>query len=364
MDIKLQLPYKIVSYLKRLKIEYDQHENEFFSKIVISAKVFVRRPPRTYEDNFDFNNTYYRYGYDIVFFFPDFIMEEINLGKEKSYRKQILTDLEKCKDVKNEFFENVFFNCENEDDEEYRQAVSITDHPQIDPGTLDIWKPDWIRLFISHRDDHKKKARELADALEDYGISSFVAHDSIEPMTTWREEILKGLETMESMLTFITDDFHESEWTDQEIGFALARNVPILSLKLEGSDPTGFIGGEQALRGTLDHPANSALQIYELLRERLNNGDRLQSALIASFVESPDFNRTKKRFDQLNKVVNNLSEGEVKRIIDGFRENKQLYSCWYLTNEHKRLLNFLRRTTGKGYVIKNHRTISYENENW
>ena len=98
--------------MKRLRIEYDQHENQLFSKIVNSAKVFVRTPPRTYADDFDFNNTYYRYGYEIVFFLPTSIMEEIPLSDEKYYCKDILKSLEKCKDVEDEFFDNVFFTCE------------------------------------------------------------------------------------------------------------------------------------------------------------------------------------------------------------------------------------------------------------
>ena len=250
----------------------------------------------------------------------------------------------------------------NEDDEEYKHAVSITDRPQIDPRTLDIWKPGQIRLFISHRDNHKEKARELADTLEDYGISSFVAHDAIEPMTTWKAEILKGLQTMECMLIFITDNFHKSVWVNQEIGFALARNVPILSLKLENFDPKGFVASEQALRGELKYPADSALQIYKLLGEKLNNRSRLQSALITAFVESDDFGETKKRFDLLNKAIDNLSEEETNRIIDGFRENEYLYKAFYLINHHQRLVYFLERTTGKKYVIKKRKIASYEDE--
>ena len=355
--MKLHLPYKIISYLKRLKIEYDQYENEFFSKIVNSAKVFIRKPPKVYE-----NFGQCRYGYDAVFFLPTYVMEEMSLQQERYYRKEILKDLEKCKDVEDEFFENVFFTCEDENDEEYRQAASLADRSQIDPETLDIWKPGKIRLFISHRDNHKKKARELADALEDYGIYSFVAHDAIGPMTTWEAEILKGLETMESMLTFITDDFRKSVWANQEIGFALARNVPILSLKLEKTDPEGFLGSEQALRGSLEHPADSAPQIYKLLGEKLNNLDRLQGALITAFIESAGFEEAKARFNRLNKTVDSLSEEEVKRIIDGFRENDQLYDAWYLRNQYNRLVDFLGRTTGKNYVIKKRGIISYESE--
>ena len=198
--------------------------------------------------------------------------------------------------------------------------------------------------------------------MENYGISSFVAHDAIGPMNTWKAEILKGLQTMESMLVFITDDFHESVWANQEIGFALARNVPILSLKLEGSDPRGFIASEQALRGELEHPADSALQIYRLLGERLNNGSRLQGALITAFLESRDFDETRKRFNLLEKATDSLSEEEVERIIDGFGKNNQLYNSWYLKNQYQRLVSFLERTTGKEYIIEKRRITSYENE--
>ena len=345
MDIKLQLPNKIVSYLRRLKIEYDQREDEFFSNIVGSAKVFVREPSIIYGD---FGGV--RHDYDIVFFLPVSVMEEIDLRKQKSYREEIRKDLERCKDIEDEFFENVFFSCENENDEECRQAVSLNERPRVDPETLNIWKPGLVRLFISHRATHKKEARELADALEAYGISSFVAHEAIEPMATWKDEILKGLETMESMLTFITDDFHESVWANQEIGFALARDVPILSLKLENSDPEGFIASEQALRGTLKNPAGSAPQVYKLLQKKLRNKSLMQSALITVFVEPPSWYDTQGRFDRLNDFVETLSEEEVERIIQGFKNNSQLNACYYLT-DHNRLINFLERTTGKEYSI-------------
>ena len=356
MDIELQLPYKIVSYLRRLKIEYNQYENGIFSNIVGSAKVFIRKPPTTYE-----NFGVYSYGYEVVFFLPASIMEEIDLEKESSYRKEILEDLEKCKDVKDEFFENVFFACENENDEEYRQAVSLTDRPQVDLETLDIWKPELVRLFICHRDKHKKEARELADALEAYGISSFVAHDAIGSMTEWQAEIMKGLETMEIMLTFITDDFHKSVWTNQEIGFALARNIPILSLKLQNTDPKGFVSGKQALKGNFERPSDSVPEIYRLLQKKLNNKKRMQGALITALVESPSWDDTRDRFDRLNKVVETLSEEEVERIIDGYKKNNQLHHAMYLNNKHKRLKHFLERTTGKKYVIKRN-TISCKGE--
>src|SRR3989338_10334905 len=51
---------------------------------------------------------------------------------------------------------------------------------------------------------------------------------------------------MEAFVALMTEDFHESDWTDQEVGCAFGRGVPIIAIKL-GRDPYGFIGKFQAL---------------------------------------------------------------------------------------------------------------------
>ena len=217
----------------------------------------------------------------------------------------------------------------------------------------EIWKSGMVKLFISHRDTHKGKANELARALEPYGLSSFVAHDTIEPMTQWQAEIRKGLETMDIMLAFVTDDFHESPWTNQEIGFALGRDIPVLALKLQQTDPGGFLGHEQALRGSLDAPAESARDVC-----RLVDGAMGQSRLIGAFVASREFNETIKRFARMEEVIERLSDDDVAQIRDGFAANSQLYGCGYLTNPpRQRLRHFLEGRTKKDYRI-NGRIIS------
>jgi hypothetical protein len=156
---------------------------------------------------------------------------------------------------------------------------------------------------------------------------------------------------MEIMLAFVTDDFHDSTWTNQELGFALGRNVPVVSLKLQRRDPSGFIGNLQALRGRLDNPAASAPDIYKLLAEKLGNGRRLQSALISAFVQSPNFMETKLRFDRMAGVVHSLSDEEVDQIARGFEANDQLHKAGHLISKYERLRCFLEQTTGRRYVV-------------
>ncbi len=346
MTNKFLLPSKIRTYLKRLQVQYESPGFHVHLEIISSARFFVRED--SFED-YGFNDN--TVGHTVLFFLPLSVLRKhkIDLGEESNYRETIKTDLNECAhDVRNEFFDEVSFSVEEDSDPEYQKSFTLAGRTPIDPDTLSIWRPDRIRLFISHRDRHKAAARKLADALEPYGISAFVAHDTIEPMSTWQEEIIKGLETMEVMLAFITDDFHDSSWTNQEVGFAHARNIPVVSLKLQAKDPEGFISNQQALRGDLNKPTMSIPELYKVLAEKLDNKGRLQGALITAFVESSSFVETIERFNRLDEVANDISEDEVLRIIDGFAKNDQLHGCGYL-NSH--LCNFLKRRTGRDYVI-------------
>jgi hypothetical protein len=114
-----------------------------------------------------------------------------------------------------------------------------------------VWPDEGFRLFLSHKSEEKKETAKLKEALSRYGIICFVAHEDIHPTTQWQDEIENALATMDGLVALMTEKFHDSQWTDQEIGYAFARNVPIIAVRL-GSDPYGFIGKFQALSTTWD----------------------------------------------------------------------------------------------------------------
>lgn len=103
-----------------------------------------------------------------------------------------------------------------------------------------------FKVFISHISKDKDKAVRLKDCLSVYAIDGFVAHQDIHPTLEWQEEIERALRTMDAFIAIHTVGFFKSIWTQQEIGFAVARDVKIISLKM-GEDPTGFISKHQAL---------------------------------------------------------------------------------------------------------------------
>jgi hypothetical protein len=109
------------------------------------------------------------------------------------------------------------------------------------------WKnTSLFRIFISHISKDKDKAMRLKECLAPYGISGFVAHEDIHPTLEWQNEIERALFAMDAFIAIHTPGFSASYWTQQEIGFAVARSVKIISFKM-GEDPTGFISKHQAM---------------------------------------------------------------------------------------------------------------------
>jgi hypothetical protein len=342
------LPSKVNVYLQRLLLEYERSGQKALTEMLRNARLSVI-PEAHYYDDYDAGS----YGHDIHFFLAAETIQRIPLKKQRELGEEICQDLNECaRSVQGEYFREVVLELEDENDPLFQSSTGSFRQPPPDPDSLKIWKTGYVRLFISHKDSHKIEAKSLADSLEEYGVSTFVAHDNIEPMSTWQGEIEKALATMEIMLAFVTDDFHDGFWTNQEIGYALGKQIPIIPVKLERADPMGFIGKVQALRGRLDDPQASASAVFDVIGDKLGQRTRLQRALIAAFTTSPDFNETIRRFKRLDSSVQSLTNEEFAEIAEGFAVNNQLHNCGYLVNQSEGLQKFLTRCMGKAVHIE------------
>ena len=139
-----------------------------------------------------------------------------------------------------------------------------------------IWvKCKKFRLFVSHISKDKDKAMRLKETLASHKISAFVAHEDIEPTLIWQDEIERGLYAMDAMVTVHTPGFSLSHWTQQEIGFALGRNVKIISLRM-GEDPSGFLSKQQALSRRNRKAEKISEEIVKLLKEDSRTAEKLK----------------------------------------------------------------------------------------
>lgn len=233
------------------------------------------------------------------------------------------------------------------------QESPDNNNTQSESGRL--WRQATIRLFISHLAAVKGNVHRLSTSLDWYGISSFVAHDKIEPDEDWQEEIKLALQSMDAMLVYITDGFFDSVWTNQEIGYALARGVPIVSIKMGTQDPIGFISKRQAINGMGKDLSVNALQIKSTLRKKLRNSPRYRKYALSRFNNAGSFDEAGEAFEDI-KPLPTITNQTIESLIKSFNSNSQLNDCYKLTDNHN-FLNWLNEISSTEYVIKREKIV-------
>ena len=79
-------------------------------------------------------------------------------------------------------------------------------------------------------------------------------------------QIETALATCDALVALLLENFHASNWTDQEIGFAMGRGVPVYSVRF-GQDPYGFIGRFQTFNGNQKVAAALSRELFDAYRK-------------------------------------------------------------------------------------------------
>lgn len=186
-----------------------------------------------------------------------------------------------------------------------------------------IWTEGLFRLFLSHVAAHKVQVSGLKKALGAYGITAFVAHEDVVPSLEWQNEIELALRTMHGMVALLTADFHASNWTDQEIGFALGRNILVVPVRL-GADPYGFIGKVQGLPGSMGSPHLLAELIFNILITKPSTQTNMRKGVVLAFAASQSFIAAISLSKKLS-ALQHFTEDEKAILRQACKENDQVY---------------------------------------
>jgi hypothetical protein len=192
-----------------------------------------------------------------------------------------------------------------------------------------------FRLFVSHLASERKLAGQLQEALLLYGISAFVAHNDIEPTLEWQSQIEAALATADSLVALLHPKFHESKWTDQEIGFAMGHGLPVFAVRF-GQDPYGFIGRFQAFKGGKKTPAELAEELFDAYRKNKQTQKRMGEVLVTLFEESNSFSYAKRRIGYLEELEV-WDASFVPRIKSAVKSNSQVSGSWGVPEQVKEL---------------------------
>jgi nucleoside 2-deoxyribosyltransferase len=205
--------------------------------------------------------------------------------------------------------------------------------PGVEPP---FWRKDMLRLFISHIAVHRAFAGELQEALLRYGISSFVAHNDIEPTSEWQTQIETALATCDALLALLHEDFHASNWTDQEIGFAMGRGVPSFAVRL-GQTPYGFIGRFQAFNGNGKAVPALARELFDCYRKHKQTAVKMSGAIVSQFEVSDSFAVAKERMGYLEELEI-WDPSFAGRITSAVNINSQIEGSWGVPERVQKLV--------------------------
>lgn len=330
-EVKFEIPDKIEGTLAFLSNRYGEQGKQELKKILVNSTYRIELG-YTY-DNWNGGT----WGHAIYFSIPTNLYNEIFdfIGEASS---EICDNMNKILSTETEHMAKVTLTLKEDYDLDWREnsgslltstSASIQNSKE---KLLRIWKnPSFLRLFISHKETIKTKAKELKDAFEYFGVSCFVAHEDIVPTLVWQPEIENALFSMDAILVLLTPDFKDSDWTGQEVGVAIGRQVPIISVRL-GMDPFGFFGKYQALPFRNTQPIkNLAHSIYDLLWGNQILKQRLVDSLVSRFETSESFNQSNELMDYLERI-DYASPEIIKRLSNAKESNVQVRNAFEVRN--------------------------------
>lgn len=150
---------------------------------------------------------------------------------------------------------------------------------------------------------------------------------------------------MDAFVALLTDGFHDSLWTDQEVGFAVARAVPIIAVRL-GRDPYGFIGRFQALSCGWDA---APAELAKLLMPH----PKMLNAYLTAVHDCSSFDRGN-TLAQVLPAIQVLSKDQADSLVAAYNANSELRGSFGFNGTKPRhygegLAANLLRTAGRRY---------------
>lgn len=310
-DNNYELPKKIDRYLAALSKLYGQDGNRQLQEIIVNAQVRIHE--EWSRDNLDGGT----FGHALFLTLPESIF--LRAAKKKhAIQKEIRDDINKVHNVRGEFIEEVFIELEDVAGHEWRKEsglLSVGKRAVTADATKRIWGKEGFRIFLSHKSEVKVETAKLKERLKLFGVSCFVAHEDIHPTREWQDEIESALATMDAFVALMTEDFHDSDWTDHEVGFALARAIPIIAVQL-GRTPYGFLAKFQGLSSNWGEAATDIVNV-------LIKNDRMLSAYVGALRKCPSWSDGNTLAIPLEKIEE-LTTEQIDDLISAYNETSEL----------------------------------------
>lgn len=190
------------------------------------------------------------------------------------------------------------------------------------PSEAQPWEQGHLRLFMSHLATHQEFVGNVSYLLSFEGVSGFVAHTSIDPSREWQSVIETALRSCDAMVILLHKGFHESMWCDQEVGFALARRIPVLPVAIDRM-PYGFMSKFQALKAGGLQAGQLAPQLTNWLTSTPTAQAAMTEGLVNAFGRSGSYDSTRRLLKLLQRMPRFTPE-QLDKLDSATKSNDQV----------------------------------------
>ncbi len=205
-------------------------------------------------------------------------------------------------------------------------------------SNFDLLECNKIKVFLSYSSKDKKIVSNLKEALTYLGLESFMAHDDIQPSEEWQNIILSELRELQIFIAVITKNFFESDWTNQEVGAAIIRDVIVIPVSLAYDDvfevPKGFIGKYQSLKIKINKingdPQPDATGIFQreickTLVQKSSIVEALRNCYVNTLTNSSSYAESNSITDSID-LLKPFNVKQLRMIMLSYLLNDQIYA--------------------------------------
>jgi len=100
-----------------------------------------------------------------------------------------------------------------------------------------------IKTFISYSSRDEHYVRQLYESLKTVGANPYVAEWWLETGRPLAEKIKRNIADSTCLVAMLSSEANRSAWVHEEIGYAVAKGIPVIPVIEEGIKVRGFLEG-------------------------------------------------------------------------------------------------------------------------
>lgn len=190
-----------------------------------------------------------------------------------------------------------------------------------------------IKTFISYAvtDETKKIVSDLKSRLAEFGLNVFAAHNDIGGGKQWADTIVSEIRESDLFLALITKEYHERQFTGQELGMAIYAGKPTICITIGDISPGGFADVLYQYISYKDVDT-TAREITKNALELFDNQNRIDF-VIQHLVVARHYDDSNMLAELLDPNVI-LTKSQATCLAYAFSENSQVHNASHFANDH------------------------------